>query len=127
MGKTRVLVADDEQGILDLITAMLEPHDFQVTTATYAREALAGILKANSECSPFQLVITDIRMPGMSGIGLLHNLIAMEPNLPVIAMTAYPPGDIPSELKDFGCSLCIHKPFSTKELLDGIAKTLAAS
>jgi CheY-like chemotaxis protein len=125
MDKTRVLVADDEPGILELIKTMLEPHGFQITTALSAREALGEVLKANGAHTPFQLVITDIRMPGMSGLGLLHNLSAMEPGLPVIAMTAYPAGDLASQLRDFGCRLCIHKPFSIQQLLDGIAKTLA--
>ena len=125
MDKTRVLIADDEAGILELITAMLDPHDFQVTTALNARDALTAVLRANAAGTPYQLVIADIRMPGMSGLVMLQNLNAMEPGLPVLAITGYATEDLPSQLKQFGCLLCIHKPFNKPQLLDGIAKTLA--
>jgi CheY-like chemotaxis protein len=127
MNKTRVLVADDEPRILELLKAMLEPHGFQVTTALSAREALGAIQKANAEHTPYQLLITDIRMPGMSGLGLLHNLMAMEPRLPAIAITAYHTDDLPAQLEQCGCRLCFHKPFNQQQLLNGIAETLAAS
>jgi CheY-like chemotaxis protein len=120
LDKTRVLVADDEPAILELIAAMLEPHGFEVTTAPSAREALTSILKANAERTPFQLVITDISMPGMSGFGLLHNLKAMEPGLPVIAITGYPMSDLSAQLKECGCRLCLCKPFTIGQLLEGI-------
>ncbi len=127
MVNPRVLVADDEPDILKLIKAMLEPHGFQVTTALSARDALMAVLKANSADAPFQLVITDIRMPGMSGLGLLHNLHAVEPGLPILAITGYPFDGLPAQLKKCGCRLCINKPFDKQQLLDAIEKALAPS
>ncbi len=127
MKKTRVLIADDEPGILDIIQGMLDPREFQVTTALSARDALAAVLRANAEGKPYHLVISDIRMPGMSGFGLLHNLHAMEPGLPVIAITGFPSGELPLQLMNYGCRLCLNKPFDKQQLLDGIARTLAPS
>jgi CheY-like chemotaxis protein len=120
MNKTRVLVADDEPGILEIIKTMLEPNGFIVTTVLNARGALDEVLKAKSEATPFQLVITDIRMPGMSGFGLLSSLKTMQPDLPVIAITAYQTEDLPAQLEQCGCRLWIYKPFRQKQLLDAI-------
>ena len=127
MNPTRVLITDDEPGMLELLKTMLDPHSFRVTTALNARDALTAVLKANGERSPFQLVITDIRMPGMSGLGLLHNLHAMEPGLPMLAMTAYPSLVLPAQLKQCGCHICLNKPFGKQQLLDAIAEVLIPS
>ena len=124
MIRTRVLVADDEPGMLELIKEMLDPHDFQVTTALNVRDALTALLKANAERAPFQIVITDIRMPGMSGLGMLYNLQLLEPGMPVIAMTGYSCDDLPAQLKQCGCRLCLNKPFDKQQLLDAIEKAL---
>jgi CheY-like chemotaxis protein len=124
MNKTRVLVADDEPGILEIIKTMLEPHGFAVTTVLSAKAALDEVLKAKSESNLFQLVITDIRMPGMSGLGLLSSLKSMQPDLPVIAITAYQTEDLPEQLERCGCRLWIYKPFKQKQLLDAIDTVL---
>ena len=127
ISKTRILVTDDEPGMLLLINAMLDPQYFQVTTALNARDALTAVLRANADRSPFQLVITDICMPGMTGLGMLHNLQAMEPGLPVIAITGYSYTELPDQLKKCGCRLCLNKPFDKQQLLDAIKKAFAAS
>lgn len=80
----RVLVVDDEESMRRFLSILLEKEGYEVTLASNGEEAL-GKLKEGS----FHLLITDLRMPGMSGVELLEKVQADEPNLPVVILTAY--------------------------------------
>ena len=79
----RVLVAEDNQEMRLLLVWALEKRGFQVTTAASGEEALERV----AAC-PVDLVIQDIRMPGMGGLKLLETLRAGNPDLPVLVITA---------------------------------------
>ncbi|MBT8372684.1 MAG: response regulator, partial [Deltaproteobacteria bacterium] len=79
-----ILVVDDEKNYLLVLSAVLEDEGYEVMTALGGQDALE-IQKA----SDLDLILTDMKMPGMDGIELLENIKLEDPDLPVIMMTAY--------------------------------------
>lgn len=84
MGKKRILLVDDEEGIRLLYREEFEEEGYDVATASNGEEALE---RFNQE-SP-DLVILDINMPGMNGIEVLRRMKEINPELPVILSSAY--------------------------------------
>jgi two-component system, NtrC family, response regulator PilR len=106
-----ILVVDDEQGMRDFLKIMLRKQGYQVQTASNGETAIS-ILKE----SPFDLVISDIRMPGISGLDLLASAKELYPNLPVIMITAFAsPDDAVVAMKN-GAFDYISKPFNIEEI-----------
>ena len=79
-----ILIVDDEKNYLRVLSAVLEDEDYEVLTALSGAEALE-IHKR----SDLGLILTDMKMPGMNGIELLERVKAVDPDLPVIMMTAH--------------------------------------
>jgi DNA-binding NtrC family response regulator len=82
--KFRLLAADDEKNIRDGLAASLEMDGYDVVTAASGDEALKRFLKGDID-----LVITDLRMPGITGDELLKKIIAESPGMPVIVLTGH--------------------------------------
>ena len=80
----RILVVDDEKGILEALQTHLELDGYQVDIANTAKDALALFQK-----EPYHLVLTDINMPVMDGLVLLEEIKAIRGDTIVIMMTAY--------------------------------------
>src|SRR5213080_401574 len=85
MEPAKILVVDDERSILVLLKEALSQWGYHVTTAASATEAL-GILKSEL----FDALITDIRMPDMSGLELLREVKKQDESIEVVMMTGYP-------------------------------------
>src|SRR2546427_4079781 len=84
MPAEKILVVDDEQSMAQFLAIVLRKEGYQVTTVNNGRDALEKV-----KSDPFDVVITDIKMPGMDGIQLLQGLKKYDPSLPVVIMTAY--------------------------------------
>src|SRR5213593_3432513 len=84
MPAEKILVVDDEQSMTQFLGIVLRKDGYQVTTVNNGREALERVKSEN-----FDVVITDIKMPGMDGIQLLQGIKKLDPSLPVVIMTAY--------------------------------------
>ena len=82
--KTVILVIEDDQDVLSMLIRHLTYMGYEVIAA---RDGMEGIKKLNSE--RFDLVITDIVMPYISGLGLVSMLKEKKPGIPVIAITGY--------------------------------------
>ena len=110
--KQSILLVDDDPHILEVLEARLSSAKFRVSTATGAQEAL-GILDGQE----VDLVITDVRMPGIGGMDLLREIHALRPDLPVIFMTAY--GTIPDTVSAIkaGAEDYLTKPLRGRELI----------
>ena len=107
----QILVVDDERSMRDFLKILLTKEGHQVATAPNGTEALAHL--QNNSCD---LVITDIRMPGMSGLQLLEAVKEDYPDLPVIMITAFAsPNDAVHAMK-FGAFDYISKPFNVDEI-----------
>jgi two-component system, NtrC family, response regulator AtoC len=103
----RILVADDEPGLREFITDSLELDDHTVVPAKDGREA-AKLLDERG----FDLVITDLKMPGLSGMDLLRKVRAEQPEVEVIMMTAHGTVDNAVEAMKLGAFEYLQKPLS---------------
>jgi len=110
--KQTILVVDDDLHILEVLEARLSSVEFKVLKATSAQEALE-IIKSQQ----VDLLITDVRMPGMGGMDLFEEVRSLKPVLPVIFLTAY--GTIPDAVKAVkaGAVDYLTKPFEGRDLL----------
>ncbi|TMQ71526.1 MAG: sigma-54-dependent Fis family transcriptional regulator [Candidatus Eisenbacteria bacterium] len=84
MAAEKILVVDDEQSMTQFLGIVLRKEGYSVTTVNNGKDALE---RARAE--DFDVVITDIKMPGMDGIQLLQGIKKQDPSLPVVIMTAY--------------------------------------
>ena len=120
--KARILVVDDDPGLLRLLTIRLRAENYEVEAVESAASALAA-------CTRFRpdLVITDLRMDQMDGIGLLKELQSRWPGLRVIILTAH--GTIPDAVHatQSGAFGFLTKPVDKQDLLDHVQKALKVS
>lgn len=114
--KRSVLVVDDEETLRIVMSNVLEDEGYEVTTATSAEEALE-IFQANS----FKLVISDIVMPGMSGIELLKEIKDISPETEVIIITSQASMETAIGAVSAGAYDYLMKPFEELELIAGVA------
>ena len=80
--KGQVLVVDDEQETCDLLEMALVRHGFKVTTSSHAQRALELVAAQD-----FDVVLTDLSMPEMSGLDLCERVLGTRPNMPVVVIT----------------------------------------
>ena len=114
-----ILIVDDEKNYLLVLSAVLEEEGFEVLTAVSGLEALE-ILKS----SDMDLVLTDMKMPGMDGIALLEQVKTRDPELPVIMMTAHGTIDKAVEAMQKGAYTYVLKPFENERLILYVKKAL---
>ena len=115
----RILIVDDEKNYLVVLQALLSGEGFETLAAESGARALALL----EEDEP-DLVITDMRMPKMTGLELISRLKENHPDLPVIVMTAYGTVENAVEAMKAGAVDYIAKPFENQELLLIIQKSL---
>ncbi len=116
----RVFFVDDELRICRIVTRTLEREGITVRSFCAAQECLAEL-----DASPCDLLITDLKMPGMGGIELLIAAHRKIPRLPVLVLTAY--GDVPTAVKALkeGAVDFIEKPFDRMAFLDAVKLILS--
>jgi len=115
-----VLVVDDDWEHRQALAKTFERARYRVSTAGDGQEAL-GILKEQ----PFDLVITDLRMPRMNGLDLLRNIRAMSPHVAVLMITAFGEWTTYIDAMDSGCVDYLSKPVRREDLLMAARKALA--
>ena len=119
MEQERILVVDDDEGLLHLLRMRLSALGFSVTPCTGGRDAL---MAARQET--FDIAITDLRLRAEDGLALTEELMQIQPGLPVIILTAH--GSIPNavEAMQRGAFGYLTKPFDDKELKATLDKAL---
>jgi two-component system NtrC family response regulator len=115
-----ILVVDDEKNYLLVLKAILEDEGFEVLTALSGREALAI-----QKTSDVDLVLTDMKMPSMDGIELLEQVKSVNPDLPVIMMTAHGTVDKAVEAMQKGAYSYLLKPFDNDRLILYVKKAVS--
>lgn len=117
-----VLVVDDDEDILRLLTMRLKARGFRVTAVGSAEQALARI----AVDSP-RVVVSDVRLPGQDGLALFEEIRRTRPTLPVILLTAH--GNIPDavDATSRGVFGYLTKPFDSQILLEKIDRALQLS
>jgi DNA-binding NtrC family response regulator len=114
LSQATILVVDDEVALRQLIVRQLRIEGYKVLQAGYGLEALA-VAAASPE--PIDLVLSDIRMPGMPGTELAQRLMAEHPGLQVVLMSAHPIDDLTFSTDCRGVITVLTKPFESKSLL----------
>ena len=108
----RILVIDDDEIALDVVVSLLNKEGFTVRSA---RDGLEGIRALRTE--DFDLVITDLKMPGADGIEVLKEAKKLKDNILVVIITAYGTLENALEAIKLGAYDYITKPFKLQELL----------
>jgi CheY-like chemotaxis protein len=117
----KVLVVDDDPAVRKSIDRILSSKGYAVITAESGEEALR---KLNEE--KYDLVYTDIRMPGMSGLEVAEQIKARRPWTPVVIITGYDTDVAEARAKVAGVSSFMHKPLSPEMIEDSARDALAA-
>jgi two-component system response regulator HydG len=110
--ETAILVIDDETGILDTLRILLKNAGFQVETAQGGKAGLEAL-----RATPPDIVLTDIRMPQVTGIDILEAVRELDPETPVILMTAQASLQSAISAVNQGAFYYVQKPFSNDEMI----------
>jgi two-component system alkaline phosphatase synthesis response regulator PhoP len=124
MGNKKVLVADDEIHIVQVVAMKLRNNGFEVVTADNGSDAY----KLCCEEKP-DIILTDYQMPGLTGIELIEKIRGTSgfENVPVIMLTARGFAVNDQQREKLNIAECISKPFSPKELLNHVENVLQSS
>lgn len=111
--KGTILIVDDEPNVLWFVSKVCQPLGFETLTAGSGMEAL----KVVQECgAKIDLVLLDLKMPGMGGLEVLRSMRKHQPDIPVVVLTAV--HDKEEECRKLGVMHFLKKPYSLEELLD---------
>jgi two-component system response regulator AtoC len=116
-GTRRILVADDDTDIRQLLRTFLEDEHFEVSEAPDGEKALEGIRSGS-----YDLVLLDMRLPGMTGLDVLKELRSKQGDVPVILMTGYGSPNIAIQASSLGAYDYITKPFDLDDVLLNIER-----
>lgn len=119
--RRKLLIVDDEQDICEFMKVFLGERNFEVLTALNADQALS-ITKTEKP----QIVLLDIKMKGMDGVGILKHLKDIDRNLKIIMVTALEDQDTMYEAYRLGACDYITKPLVLDHLVQSIEKNLKA-
>jgi CheY-like chemotaxis protein len=117
----RILLVDDDPVLLDLFADLIRGFGYQVEVVAEAGEALARL-----RTEPFDVLVTDILLPGMDGWQLIASAIHEQPMLRLVAMTGADAGADRERASALGVSV-LQKPFRLVELRDALQKALTPS
>ncbi len=120
-GNESILCVDDEQPLIELGKNMLKKLGYRVETQTLPVEAIELFRAAPDK---FDLVISDMTMPAMTGVSLAKKLMEIRPEIPVIICTGYSEQIDESRAKELGIKGFLMKPFTIRELSKTVRKVL---
>ena len=124
----RVLVADDKVEMRKLIATVLRKDGYEVSEATDGLDLLAQIeLTARTRSAPIGVIISDVRMPGLTGLDLLAILRCASWETPVILITAFGDDATHAQARELGVSAVFDKPFEIDDLRAAVHRLVPPS
>jgi CheY-like chemotaxis protein len=120
-GRERILFIDDEEALIEMSEEILTDLGYNVTSRMSSREALA-LLK--EDLNRFDLIITDQTMPGMTGIELARQILAIRADMPIIMCTGFSELVDADKAKAAGIRAFAMKPMTKREIAKTIRKVL---
>ena len=117
--RPRVLVVDDEASIRDLLSQTLALADYEVDVAADGSEALDRM-----KTQAYNLLVTDLRMPGLDGMSVINEARRMNSRLPVIVITGFSTEAAAIDAANIGVSGYLTKPFKVPKVLEVAARAL---
>ncbi|MBI3567499.1 MAG: response regulator [Gemmatimonadetes bacterium] len=121
--RPRVLLADDEPGLREMVRMLLESEGFDVDEAANGAEALAAIERDPSRVG---VVLLDVQMPVMDGVEAFARIRALAPGVPVVLGTGYVGDHELSDIRALGADDLLTKPYDIPHLLDRLTQLAAA-
>ena len=118
-GRSRVLVVDDESSIRELLQKTLALAEYDVDVAPDGRAALERLRLGN-----YDLLIADLKMPGMDGLTLIREAKRLKTDLPVIIITGFSTESSAIEAVNLGVAGYLTKPFRVPQVLAAAARAL---
>jgi len=122
MEKKKVLVIDDEQIVLDSVSQILIDENYEVDISLSGREGLDWAIER-----PYDIILTDIRMPDIGGMRVLRDIKRVKSSLPVLIITGYATTKSAVQAMKLGAAEYIEKPFEPEQLLEAVARALGLS
>ncbi len=119
MGKTKALVIDDEQIVLDSVSRILTGENYTVDCTLSGQQGRDWAIER-----PYDIVLTDIRMPDVGGMRVLRDIKRAKPSLPVVMITGYASVKSAVQAMKLGAADYLEKPFSPDQLLKAVAAAL---
>ncbi len=121
--RPRILLAEDDVAMRSLLADVLRNFDYEVVEAADGRELFEHLVdlvlnKGNEQT--VDAVISDVRMPGMTGLELLHEMRSMGCQVPVILITAFGDGETHARARHLGAVAVFDKPFDVEDLLTAV-------
>ncbi len=120
MPRERIVVADDVEEIRDLCQRALQAQGYRVSTASNGQEAIDLASQ-----HPIDLLITDLRMPRVTGLEAYRRMREVRPELMAIVMTGYGSMESAIEALKLGAYEFLLKPFSPRDLVAAVERTLS--
>ncbi len=128
MEKKRILLMDDEQMILDIVSRMLTHLGYDVKTCTDGSQAIAAFAKAKSNAQMFDVVLMDLIIPnGVGGQDAVHTIIKIDPNAKVIASSGHLDHPVMLDHKKYGFAAVLEKPYKLEKLQQVIEAVIGMS
>ncbi len=115
--KRRILLMDDEQMILDIVSRMLTHLGYEVVTCTDGSQAIAAYTKAKKQSQMFDVVLMDLIIPnGVGGADAVHTIRKINPHAKVIANSGHLDHPVMMDYKKFGFTAALEKPYKLEKL-----------
>ncbi len=122
--KKRILIADDEAALLKTMAFTLKRKGFEAITFENGQSAYNEIKEAFQDNKLYNLIITDIQMPGLNGLVLIKKIRESGITTPILAITGFGNKKMVLELMRAGCNDYLDKPFSMNEFINRISKLI---
>jgi len=113
----RVLLAEDDEQMRSLLSEELTAAGYRVFAVSNGKDLFRCLKGHRSACPTPDLVVSDIRMPGVTGIEALRSLRRSDWTMPVIMITAFGDAEIHAEARRLGAATVLDKPFDVDELV----------
>ncbi len=122
-GGERILLVDDEPALAEVLQEMLSRLGYEVTACRNGLEALE-LFNRVAGSRPFDLVITDMTMPQLTGASLARELLRIQPGLPVLLCTGFSEAIDPERIESLGIRGMLMKPVVLKDLAEAVRRAL---
>jgi DNA-binding NtrC family response regulator len=120
-GKKRILIIEDDQEMRSLLKEFLNEEGYETDSVDNGSEAYRRLVK-----EVFDLIITDIRMPGLTGLDILPGVRKLQPEAPIIVMTAFGSEEVYNKVFERGATAYLEKPIHLDHLRNLIEEMVSS-
>lgn len=118
----KILIVDDDAIVVQSCMRILELEGMEASIASTV-EMGTKLLSAEGPAASFDLILTDVKMPGQDGFEMIRQAREIQPAIPIIMMTGYLTSRTMEKNRRYGADNYIAKPFTPDELIDAVRKT----